>query len=50
MLKQLKITGLNGAGMRSDLYVPAHGKLETHMGYITHLKHDIICFSPFAYG
>ena len=41
---------MNGAGMQPDLHVPAHANLDTHMGYITHLKHGIICFSPFAYG
>ena len=44
-LKELKIAGLNGACMGSDLHVPAHAKLETHMGYITHIKHDIIRFT-----
>ena len=38
-LKELKVTGQNGAGMRSGLHMPAHAKLKTHMGYITHLEH-----------
>ena len=32
---------MNGAGMQSGLDMPAHAKLKTHMGYITHLEHDI---------
>ena len=43
-LKKLKITDLNGAGMQSGLHMPAHAKLKTHMGYITHLEHDIVRF------
>ena len=44
-LKELKITGLNGAGMCSDLHVPSHAKLKAHMQYIPHhLEHDIVCF------
>ena len=39
-LKELKITVLNGAG----LHVPAHAKLKTRMGYITHLEHYIVRF------
>ena len=30
--------------MRSGLHVPAHAKLKTHMGYITHLQQGIVCF------
>ena len=26
------------------LHMPAHAKLKTHMGYITHLEHDIVRF------
>ena len=48
-LKELKATGLNGSEMRSNLHVPAHAKLETHIGYTTHLKHDIICYPIYSW-
>ena len=44
MLRELKSTGQNWAGMRLGVHMPAYAKLETHMEYITHLEHDIVRF------
>ena len=30
--------------MRLGLHASAHAKLKTHIGYITHLEHGIVCF------
>ena len=42
------MTGLNGAAMGLGWYLPAHAKLKTQMGYITHLEHGI-CFPIYSW-